>query len=119
MINSTARTINAGIVYFLFFSLKNEAIGHLMMSYSRADELEADRLAVKYLRKAGYNPEAMGETLGKMLKWQMEGPIKTKRYWYTHPYLATRKAAVNKEVTGQIDFDDYMNMSSDDDYIFQ
>ena len=32
-------------------------------SFSRQDEFEADRLAVKYAKKAGYNEEAMLDVL--------------------------------------------------------
>ena len=35
------------------------AFGQLMMSYSREDEALADKLAVKYLKEAGYDPWAV------------------------------------------------------------
>jgi predicted Zn-dependent protease len=95
----------------------HEAIGHLMLAHSREDEFEADRLAVKYLKKAEYDQDAMLSVLDKLLKWQMEGPVRTKRYWYTHPYLAARRAAVRKETTGQMSFDDYMNVTEEEDYV--
>src|SRR3989338_7187091 len=34
----------------------NEALTQLMMAYSREDELEADRLSVKYVEDAGFDP---------------------------------------------------------------
>lgn len=95
----------------------NEAINQLMLTYSREDELEADRLAVKYLKRAEYKPDAMISTLDKLIRWQMQGPIRSKRYWYTHPYLADRKAAVAKEITGQMEFDDYINITPEEGYI--
>jgi len=94
-----------------------EAFGQLMLANSREHEFEADALAVKYLKKADYNPEAMVKVLDKLIKWQMEEKTSPKRYWYTHPYLAARKANVNKEITGQITFDDYMNVTDEESYI--
>jgi len=95
----------------------NEAINQLMLSYSREDELEADRLAVKYLSKAGYNTEAVIAVIDKLLKLQMDGPIRSKRHWHTHPYLAARKAAAMKEIKGQMRFDDYINITTDEGYV--
>ena len=95
----------------------NEAINQLMLSYSRDDELEADRLAVRYLKKAGYKQEAMLTVLDKLLKLEMQGPIRPKRYWYTHPYLGDRRGAMSQEITGQMDFDDYINYTPDEGYI--
>lgn len=95
----------------------NEAINQLMLSYSREDEFEADRLAVKYLKKAGYKPEAAIAVLDKLIKWQMTGPTEPKRYYHTHPYLGARRAAVAKEITGQMEFEDYINITPEEGYI--
>ena len=97
----------------------NEAINQLMLSYSRQDEFEADRLAVKYLKKAGYKPNAMIDALNVLLNSTMEGSAKPKQYWYTHPYLAARIGEVRKEITGQMDFDDYINVTDDEEYVVQ
>ncbi len=94
-----------------------EAFGQLMLANSREDEFEADALAVKYLKKANYNPEGMLSALDKLLQWQMEGKTGPKRYWFTHPYLSARKAQVSKEITGQITFEDYMNTVDEESYI--
>ena len=94
-----------------------EAFGQLMLANSREHEFEADALAVKYLKKASYDPEGMLNALDKLLQWQMEGKTGPKRYWFTHPYLSARKAQVSKEITGQITFEDYMNTSEEDSYI--
>lgn len=95
----------------------NQAINELMLSYSREDEVEADRLAVKYLRRAEYKPEAAIAVLDKLIKWQMQGPIRPKRYWYSHPHLAARRAGVAKEITGQMEFEDYINITPDEGYV--
>ncbi|NQT95145.1 MAG: M48 family metalloprotease [Candidatus Omnitrophica bacterium] len=94
-----------------------EAFGHLMLANTREDELEADKLAVKYLKKAGYDPEAVVKVVDKLIKWQMDSPPGRKRYWYTHPYLAARRSAANQAITGEISFDDYMNVTEDEGYV--
>jgi predicted Zn-dependent protease len=94
-----------------------EAFGQLMLANSREHEFEADALAVKYLRRAGYDPEAMVKVLDKLIKWQMKQKTTPKRYWYTHPYLSARRAKVNKEITGQMSFQDYMNLTDEESYI--
>ncbi|MDG6080208.1 LysM peptidoglycan-binding domain-containing protein [Erythrobacter litoralis] len=38
----------------------------LTLSYSRSQELEADRLGVEYLQRAGYDPRAMGTVLASL-----------------------------------------------------
>jgi len=93
------------------------ALGHLMLANSREHELEADALAVKYLEKAGYDPEAMLRVINKLIKWQMKHRTTPKRYWYTHPYLSARRAAVNKELKGQLSFDDYVNVPDEESYV--
>lgn len=95
----------------------NQAINQLMLSYSRQDEIESDRLAVKYLKKAGYRPDAMITALDKLIKLQMEGPARPKRYWHTHPYLSARRSALSKEIKGEMDFDDYINITPDEGYV--
>ena len=93
------------------------ALGHLMLANSREHEFEADQLAVKYLKKAGYDPEAMLRVINKLIKWQMKQKTTPKRYWYTHPYLSARRAAINKEIKGQLSFDDYINVTDEEGYI--
>lgn len=95
----------------------NQAVNELMLSYSREDELEADRLTVKYLERAEYKKRAAISVLDKLIKWQMQGPIRPKMRWYTHPYLAARRAAVAKEITGQMEFEDYINITPDEGYL--
>ena len=94
-----------------------EAFGQLMLANSREHEFEADALAVKYLKKAEFEPEAMVRVLDKLIQWQMDGKTGPKRYWYTHPYLSARRSKVNKEITGQLSFQDYLNLTDEETYI--
>jgi len=84
-------------------------INELMMSYSREDELEADTLAVGYMRDAGFNPEANLSVLEKLRKINHEKPIRRKMYWRTHPYIDDRIKAVREQIFGKIEFEDYIN----------
>ena len=91
------------------------AFNQVMLGYSREDELLADRLAVKYTKKAGYNPEAVFTFLVKLKQIQKEAPRKPlmASFVRTHPYLPERIAAVRQEVYGKMDFNDYINRPND------
>ncbi|MBU2102127.1 MAG: M48 family metalloprotease [Candidatus Omnitrophota bacterium] len=69
------------------------------LAYSRSDEYEADRLAVKYARAAGFDHYASMGALAKLKKY--EGPnSKIAGYFRTHPYVDDRIAALKKELSG-------------------
>lgn len=87
----------------------NAAIGLLMTSYSRKDEEMADKLSVRYVKKAGYDPKAILKTMDKMIKMQREMPIRVYSAYQSHPYYSERKAALKKEVYGRVDFVDFIN----------
>jgi predicted Zn-dependent protease len=85
------------------------AIAQLMMSYSREAEFEADKLSVKYLKKANFDPKAAIAVIDRMLDKNLHGKIERYRYFRTHPYTSERKAMINKEIGGRFAFDDYIN----------
>ncbi|UCH12821.1 MAG: M48 family metalloprotease [Candidatus Omnitrophota bacterium] len=88
----------------------NNAINELTLSYSREEEIEADEFSVTYLKRAGFNPEAAISMIEVLIKSELEGPIRPKRRWRTHPYLSDRIRAIRKEIQGSIDFVDYINV---------
>lgn len=88
----------------------NEALTQLMMSYSREDELEADTLSVKYLKKAGFNPDGALDSLLTMQDLRKKGQEFRYRYFRSHPYLSERISAVRSEIKGYTDFDSYINL---------
>jgi predicted Zn-dependent protease len=90
----------------------NQALGLLMTSYSREDETVADTLSVRYLKKAGYDPAAALRVIEKMSDLHNKMPIRKYNSYRTHPYLAERIAAINKELHGRISFVDFMNSPS-------
>ena len=87
----------------------NNALNELTLSYSQQEELEADKLSTIYLKRAGYNPEAVISMLDILKKYEMGGPIKPKRRWKTHPYIHERIRASREEISGRISFNDYIN----------
>ncbi len=90
------------------------AYSQLLLAYSREDELEADRLAVKYMKAVGYDPDAMIHFLETLREVDREGPLRPKHYSRTHPYTGDRIRTVRQEIHGNIEFDDYLNTSGGD-----
>jgi len=86
----------------------------IFVEYSRQDEFESDQLAVKYMKKAGYDPYGAIGVMEALEKKDSEGPLRRISYFRTHPYLNERKAVINQEITGQIGFKDYLNLTGND-----
>lgn len=91
----------------------NFALVSLFSEYSQQDEFEADRLGVKYMKKAGYDPNAMAQVLVKLREDQEKTPAREYSYWRTHPFLPQRISVVNQAITGKMDFKDYLNLMGD------
>jgi len=89
------------------------AFASIFMGYSREDESLADKLAVKYLRKAGYNPEGMVDFLVALKKIHQKEPDRPFTYWRTHPYIDQRIAQTRQAVTGKMEFKDYLNLEKE------
>lgn len=64
--------------------------------YNRLDEYEADLLAVKYMQRAGYDPQAIISAF-EILQANSGGP-QTPLILRSHPYLDDRIKAVRKEI---------------------
>ncbi len=79
-------------------SLSSNVVMNLVFSsYSRQDEYEADRLAVKYMHLSGFNPRGMVEAL-QLLKKESQGS-EGFLILRSHPYLDDRIKAVKEEIT--------------------
>lgn len=85
----------------------------LALQYSREDELEADRLAVKYTKLAGFNPVGILTFLQTLRKIEYEKPIEPAHLFKTHPYVADRIKNVKEQISGKIDFEDYINAAEE------
>lgn len=92
----------------------NLALNSLFLEHSKQDEFEADRLGVKYLKKAGYDPKATVAFLEKLKIEKEKAPRNRYSYWRTHPYLSQRISVVNQEITGKLEFRDYLNLTGND-----
>jgi predicted Zn-dependent protease len=89
----------------------NLALASIFTEYSQQDEFQADQLGVKYMKLAGFNPQGMVGLLKKLREEQEKAPIRQFSYWRTHPYLVKRVAVVNQEITGKLEFKDYLNLA--------
>ncbi|WP_027369647.1 M48 family metallopeptidase [Desulfovermiculus halophilus] len=70
------------------------------LKYSRDDEREADRLGLRFLTGAGYEPQAMMRTFQRMLEqMRMSGRNKPPDYMLTHPGLGERIGSVQDMVS--------------------
>jgi len=89
------------------------AFGQLIMSYSRKDEALADRIAIGYLKEAGFEPMAILDFLKKLQEVNRKAPVKQYRSYRSHPHIADRIRMVKQELIGEVDFTDYMNKPVD------
>ena len=92
----------------------NAILTTLYFAYSREDEFEADELAVKYTRKAGFDPSKMTAVLEVLQAEEEKSSLRQVNYFRTHPYPKERMAVVNKTVTGETSFRDYLNLIGSD-----
>lgn len=85
------------------------------LAYARQDELEADRLGVKYMREAGFDPKAMLTFLDTLHELHAAKPryiargVVRPHYALTHPYVPERVLAVKEALYGVADYIDYLN----------
>ncbi len=90
----------------------NLALTSLMASYSREDEFEADRRAVIYTKAAGYDPEAL-ITFMQTMKEAQKFNIRPYSYFRSHPYEGERIGNINRQITGTLDFNGWINKPID------
>ncbi|MFA5114940.1 MAG: Maf family nucleotide pyrophosphatase [Candidatus Omnitrophota bacterium] len=89
------------------------AFTELMLGYGREDELLADQLATRYMKRAGYDPHAMVTFLEKLQEDGRRKPLRPKSYFKTHPYVPDRIRVVKQEMGENIDFSDYINIEQE------
>ncbi len=90
------------------------AASSLLFANSREDEFEADRLGVRYMRRAGYDPRQMKVMLGKLLAHQAKQPPRPLNYWRSHPFIPARMASADAEAKGKTEYRDYLNLTGED-----
>jgi len=89
------------------------AFASLLTEYSQSDELEADRLSAKYLRKAGYNPGAAITFMERLRNYMLKQPLHQYSYFRTHPHFSDRIGLLRQKSEGHITFDDYINRKNE------
>ncbi len=85
------------------------AFASLLTEYSQSDELEADRLSAKYLKRAGYDPAAAITFMQRLRDYTFKQPMHRFSYFRTHPYFSDRIRLLRQQSEGRITFDDYIN----------
>ena len=86
------------------------AFVELMLGYSREDELQADKLAARYMKAAGYDPKAMISFLEKLWDDEKRKPPRRRSYFKTHPYIPDRVRVVKRALGEKMGFNDYINI---------
>ncbi|MBA2123925.1 hypothetical protein B9J78_03180 [bacterium Unc6] len=77
--------------------ITNTVFSLIVLGYGREDELLADRLGIKYSRKAGYNPSAMVDFL-KRLKVIENKKVLVPVWARTHPDIDERIKIAEQEI---------------------
>ncbi len=79
--------------------MARDIVGSLgMLKFSRDDEIEADRLGVRYMFRAGYNPNAMTSFQKKLGELTSSSPSRVLNLLSTHPMSQDRIEAVRAEI---------------------
>jgi predicted Zn-dependent protease len=78
----------------------NIALILMMLAYTKEREIEADLLALRYLRDSGYDPKAIISLFEKLKEYQFNSPIKP-YYIKTHPYMDERIEIVKRELKAE------------------
>jgi predicted Zn-dependent protease len=73
-----------------------QVAGLLSLKYTRDDEKEADRLGVRFMSEAGYDPRALVGVM-KVLD-QASGPSNSPDFLQTHPAPANRIPLIQQEI---------------------
>lgn len=81
----------------------------LFTEYAQQDELLADQLGARYIKRAGYDPGGMISFLEKMHKRNRQEASRPLSYFRTHPYESHRIRATKQELDQKISFADYIN----------
>ncbi len=91
------------------------AIRAAQLAYARQDELQADRLAVQYLKAAGFDATAMLAFLTRLhhveadkVHYMPPGIIRPE-YAMSHPFVSERIRTVKEALYGVADYVDYLN----------
>lgn len=77
------------------------AAGMAELSYSRENEYEADALGLRYMTRAGYDPDGMAVMLGRLLSMSSGPGSKLEELFKTHPNTEYRVQKVWETINTQ------------------
>ena len=69
----------------------------VLLNYSRQDEYQADSLAVRYMKRTGYDPNGLIEFFQKLQQKEGRGN-KVTGFFRTHPYSGDRISRIRNEI---------------------
>ena len=90
-------------------NVAGRGLGGYVRSYSREQEFEADKLGIRYLKRAGFDPRAMAGFLGSLrahtrltarLAGQSPGTVDQANFMSTHPRTQERVQRAAREAGG-------------------
>lgn len=81
--------------------LGNVAANLALLGYGRQDEFEADKLGVRYMRSAGYDPNGMLKFFQKLQQKEGKGSSGLAVYFRSHPPTSERIERVKQEINGR------------------
>ena len=84
------------------------AIQTMFTEHSQDAELEADKLGVDYMQRAGYDPNGMVQFLERLHEEQNKDNPRPIIYWRSHPHIPQRIATVRQKIKGKLEFEDYL-----------
>lgn len=70
----------------------------VLAKHSRSAENEADQLGVRYMYRAGYNPNGMATMFETLLATRKRRPGSVEQFFSTHPLAESRITAVRQEI---------------------
>jgi beta-barrel assembly-enhancing protease len=70
-----------------------------MARFSRSAENEADRLGVRYMYEAGYDPNGMVKMFRRLLEQRRRQPSSVERFFSTHPLTEDRITSVQRDIS--------------------
>ncbi|MCB9703577.1 MAG: M48 family metalloprotease [Myxococcales bacterium] len=104
---SRARVASRSVGFFRIFDPELRHVGAVagvtaglaLLKHSRADEEEADRLALRYLARGGYPPAAMSDVLGLLVFLaRAQGEAGLPILLSSHPDPGDRQALIDREL---------------------
>jgi len=81
----------------------------VLLSYGRQEELEADKLGMRYMSRVGYDP--VGQRQVMQILAEASGPSQTPEFLSTHPYPESRIEQIDKLLATT-----YAHTQNDPDY---